>query len=95
MIVIDKNQHVRMNRDFCPIYDDLYCHKPHNAGADKNTLQPAKKSNEEHQQRYNEKSGRASHLVAQYYDYGDGVCGDCDVYDYNVDNDDYGDHVEC
>ena len=90
MIVIDNNQHVRMNRDFCPIYDDLYCHKPHNDGADKNTLQPAKKSNEEHQQRYNEKSGRASHLVAQYYDYGDGVC---DVYDYNVDNDDYGDHV--
>ena len=63
MIVIDNNQHVRMNRDFCPIYDDLYCHKPHNDGADKNTLQPAKKSNEEHQQRYNEKSGRASHLV--------------------------------
>ena len=26
----------------------------------------------------------------KYYDYGDGVC---DVYDYNVDNDDYGDHV--
>ena len=23
MIVIDKNQHVRMNRDFCPIYDDM------------------------------------------------------------------------
>ena len=23
MIVIDNNQHVRMNRDFCPIYDDM------------------------------------------------------------------------